>query len=555
MKKSCSVIAYFLFTFVFVLNSSAWDIEGGRLQAGGEYSIDAYYDHVYGNVDKSTMDVDKTKKESYHYTEQLGIHLEKAIKADLNLKFDFTGRHSTDKNVQAHRYELVKLYLGLTGENYELAVGDLAELYSNYVFNTTFFGFKASYNPVDTITVKTLAGRNKIRRDDQYEQVFGGGMVVFTPNPNLQFETSYMHTEITDLYPNATEYKYRNDVWSLGSAINLFEKKVTFAGEVAYCEHIVDRRDPLTESIDGFATWAILILKPFGEDLKLSFTHEYVEPDFKAVMGTHNTDKETFLWYADYKPSDSFRLVSYYQFYRDRLTGKSPKVYRTNTHDAGAEFTIRPFTGIDYGYFKNLSLFYKMYCTYDKSEDVPESVNRQNIRAKIEAENSIERYWGKTGWALGLGLTYDIDHRLHAEDFLTTDINSSLYLSTNAYGFDFDFNLGFSVEFTDTYVRYPKNTFAKTTVSFGSGIAVTNNRWLPYKTTVGIEYNGTIINEDIRYDSMENDTTIFLSQVLFKKKDHISTIGFSYTNKDCISQNPADRYGEDEYRINFEIKF
>ncbi|MBN1573063.1 MAG: hypothetical protein JW984_07705 [Deltaproteobacteria bacterium] len=530
-------------------------MEGGRLKVEGDYSIDVYYDHVYGNAAKSSKDIDLTKKESYHYTEQIGIHLGTAIKDDLNLKFDFTGRHSTDKNVQAHRYELVKLYLGLTGEGYELAVGDLAELYSNYTFNTTFFGLKASYNPVDYITVKALAGRNKIRRDDQYEQVFGGGMVSFDPNPNLNFNASFMHTEITDLYPNATESNYRNDVWSLGSAINLFEKRLALAGEVAFCEHIVDRRDPLTERFDGFSTWAVLILKPAGEDLTLSFTHEYVEPDFKAVMGTHNTDKETFLLYADYKPSDFFQFISYYQFYRDCLTDKSPKFYRTDTHDAGAEFTIRPFTGIDYGYFKNLNLLYKMYYTYDKSEDRPESVNRQNIRAEIGAENSIEKYWGKTGWTMGLGLTYDIDHRLHAEDSLTTNINSTLNLSTDAYGFDFAFNLGFSVEFTDTYVEYPKNTFTKTTAALASGIVVTNNRWLPYKTVLGIEFAGTFIDEDIRYDSMENDTTIFLSQVLFKKKSLVSTIGLSYSNKDCRSQNPADRYGQDEYRVNFEIKF
>lgn len=556
MKKYYSVIVYSIVTFLFAVNSFAWETDDGRLKVGGTYSIDVYYDHVYGNVLESSKDVHQTKKDNYHYTEELAIHLEGGIKEDLNLKFDFTGRHSTDKNVQTHRYELVDLYLGLTGKNYEIAFGDIPiELFSNYSFHRDFFGFKANYEVEDLLTFKVLAGRNKMRREDQYERVFGGGMIVFTPHPDYEFRTSFIHTEITDLYPNATETNFRNDVWTLGSTMNFFEKRVTLAGEVAFSDYVVDRRDPLTERLYGFATWAILIFKPIGEELILSFTHEYVDPDFLAVMGAHNIDKETFLWYIDYNPSEIFRLESSYQFYRNRLTEESAELYRTNTHNANTTIILSPLI-YEESYFKNLILAFDIDCTYQKSEDIPESVNSQIIIANISAGNKIERYWGEMAWTLGLGLTYNIDNTLHAEDDLTTGFNTTFNYSTYAYGFDFDFNLGFSVEFEDMYIKYPKETLTKTTAILGPmGLTITSNRWLPYKTTLGVGYTGTFVDEELGYDTIENVTTVSLSQVLFRRGDIISTIGLSYSNLDCRSQNPIDRYGEDEYRVTFGLKF
>jgi len=47
--------------------------ENGRLTT--DYSVDVYYENVYGNVERSVLDVDRTTKENWHYTEGLKVQL------------------------------------------------------------------------------------------------------------------------------------------------------------------------------------------------------------------------------------------------------------------------------------------------------------------------------------------------------------------------------------------------------------------------------------------------------------------------------------------------
>jgi hypothetical protein len=207
-------------------------------------------------------------------------------------------------------------------------------------------------------------------------------------------------------------------------------------------------------------------------------------------------------------------------------------------------------------YFRDLILSFNIDCIYQKSEDTPTSVNSQTLIATISAGNSIVRYWGGMGWSIGLGVIYNIDNIPNAEDCLTTKFSNTFNYSTDAYGFDFDFNLGFSVEFEDRYMKYPKNTLTKTTATLGPmGLEITSNRWLPYRTTVGVGYTGTFIDKEADCDTVENLTTVSLSQVLYRGKDIGSTIVLSYSNLDRRSQNRVERYGEDEYRVTFEIRF
>ncbi len=555
MKRPAFILTCILVTFVLAPKASAWETEDGRLIAHGMYSIEVYYDHVYGNVIESSKDIHYSKKDNYHYTENLNIELTGKVKEDMTLDFAFTGSHSTDKNVQLHRYELEKLYIGLTGKNCELAFGDLTELFSYYTFSRDFFGFRANCKVEDLLTFKVLAGRNKMRKDDQFEQVFGGGMVTFTPHPNYELTTSYVHAEITDLYPNATIPNYRNDVWSIGSKMWFFDRRALLTGEGAISKYVTDRRDPQPETLDGKALWAALILKPLREELNLALAYEYIEPNFKAIMGEHSTDRETYLLYVDYKPSEMFHFIYHYQFYRDHLTNKSTAKYRTNTHDAETEITLKPFMYDDENYFKNLNFIFHFGYVYEKSEDIPESVNNQNIHINLTAANSMEKYWGKVGWNLCFDLSYDIDHTLHADDTLTTDIGVEFNCSTNTYGLDFGLGMNFSVGFQDRYIKYPRETLTRMTSTAGVDFTVINKRWLPYETTLNISYFGTWIDKELGDDTIFHETDISLTQVLIKKNDVISSIIFSYSNNDFRSQDPLYRYGEDEYKVTFKLEF
>ena len=64
--------------------------------------------------------------------------------------------------------------LRLTGETFEVGLGDLSAVYSNYTFNNAFFGASATLRPTRGLTLSALGGINRWPKTDTYGRAFGG---------------------------------------------------------------------------------------------------------------------------------------------------------------------------------------------------------------------------------------------------------------------------------------------------------------------------------------------------------------------------------------------
>ena len=200
-----------------------------------------------------------------------------------------------------------------------------------------------------------FGGRNREGSIDTYEHTFGGGRIVFTPHPNYKFGTTYIHTEITKLFPDTTVGDYSNDVWSFDTTLKFFDRKLLFKGETAFSLYSEDRRDPLADKIQGWAINLELDYKPIRE-IKISTDYEYVEPNFMTIMGTAPRDRESIKWGITYTPSRVWKFWGDYKFRRNCLTNSSPSEYRTFVHYSEAGLTYRPFYENKDSYFNKLKL-------------------------------------------------------------------------------------------------------------------------------------------------------------------------------------------------------
>ncbi|MCI0480307.1 MAG: hypothetical protein L0213_01820, partial [Candidatus Dadabacteria bacterium] len=182
MKRTLITLSLFLVLLSVPFNALAIKWEDGRLTT--DYSVDLYYENVYGNVDKSVLDVDHSSKDNWHYNERLRIQLEQKITDTTNLEVFFYGRHTSDRQIQDERAKILQAYLRLYGDNFEFAVGDVGEYYTRYTFNNTFLGARGWIKPLASLKVMLLGGRNREGVDDTYEHVFGGARIEYSPKPS-----------------------------------------------------------------------------------------------------------------------------------------------------------------------------------------------------------------------------------------------------------------------------------------------------------------------------------------------------------------------------------
>jgi hypothetical protein len=543
MKRTLVILSVLsvLCSVPFTVNAIQW--ENGRLTT--DYSADIYYENVYGNVDRSVLDVDHTTKDNWHYTEGLKVQLEQKIGEISNLEFFFYGRHTSDRQIQDERAKILQAYLRIYGDNFEFAVGDVGEYYTKYTFNNTFLGARGWVRPFNSLKVMLLGGRNRERVDDTYEYNFGGGRIEYSPNPSYIFGATYIHTEIAKLYPGTTTLNYSDDVVSVDARLRLLNRKLLIYGETAFSWYAVDRDNPSADKPRGWALNLELDYRPI-QTLKLSLDYEYVKPNFMTIMGSAARDRETVKGEVRYYPTDSLDIWAKYRFTGDRLSESSPLLYRTETNYSETGLIYKPFFMEKESYFRNLKFDLRLDYTRRVSINDPMSVNDSRFNTRVIVSN----LYKKMRYSVEYGFRYTDDYVMDSSDTLLNSIGAKWGYSFAALGLDWDIDLFGKVDFINTFE--PDDVLHDTVSSFTTGLTV---RYSPTNTLLRLSYLGVFSRIDDGYDTNKNATEVSLEQVLYENKSITSTLGISYRNLDFRSENHDDTYGENVYMLSLTLRF
>jgi len=504
----------------------SWD--DGKLTV--DYSTSVYYEKVYGNASKSSLDVSGDNHDQWHYNQSLKVRLNQKITDDLALEMFGYVRNTSDGKVMDHQWYLLQAYLRIYNDNFELAAGDISEYLSRYTFNNTFLGAKLWYRPSSRFKFIVLGGRNRDPNEDLYEHFFGGARVEYSPNSLYLFGLNYIHTEITDLKGATTLPDYRNDVWSLDTKMRFLDRKLILGGEFAGSEY----SDDTGKDLDGWAVDLELDYRPIRE-LKLSLDYERVEPDFRTIMGTAPIDNEIIKAGFSYRPSEIWNFWGEYKFTRNDLGAESEAQYRTYKNYGVLGSDWRPFNDAS-GYFKNLKLELQFDYTDKISNDHPRSVNSDGYQMKFLASNRYDKMY----YAFEYRFTYDDDHTLDGEDSMTNTFGVKWAYSLFALNLDWKLGLGYKVNLKNTYEKDPNETIFSTTHVIDADLGLF---YAPTKTSFSASYIGSFTDAEDADNIVRNGVKVALEQVLYESDSLKSIAGISYENMDFKSSNEEDSYG------------
>jgi hypothetical protein len=543
MRRTLVILSFLgiLLSIAFPAFAIKW--ENGRLTT--DYSVDIYYENVYGNVDRSVLDVDRSTKDNWHFMEGLKVQLEQKIGNTSNLELFFYGRHTSDNQIQDENAKILQAYLRIYGDNFEIALGDVGEYYTKYTFNNTFLGARGWVRPFSSLRIMLLGGRNRERVDDTYEHNFGGGRIEYSPNPRYIFGTTYIHSEIAKLYSGTTTLDYSDDVVSVDARLRLLDRKLLIFGEAAFSWYTVDRDDPSADKPTGRAFNLEIDYRPI-QSLKLSLDYEYVRPNFITVMGSAPRDRETVKGEVRYYPTDSLDIWAKYRFTGDRLSESSPLAYRTETNYSEVGLIYKPFFAEKESYFRNLKFDVRLDYTRRVSINDPMSVNDGRISTRLIVSN----LYNKMRYSVEYGFRYTDDYVTGTPDSMLNTVGAKWGYSFAALGLDWDVDLFGKVDFITTYE--PDDILYDTVSSFTTGVTI---RHSPTKTLLRMSYLGVFSRIDNGYDTNKNATEIALEQVLYENKGITSILGISYRNLDFRSENHDDTYGENIYMLSLTLRF
>lgn len=525
-----------------------------------DYTVRSYYEHVYGNADYSSLNVDSETQEELHYYESLEAYFTRRLMENVILETYGFGQHTDDATITDDtQWNIIDWHLSLYGDQYGISGGDISEYFTKYTFNNIFLGGKAWVEPVDSLTFMALAGRNRVPIDDTFEHWFGGGRMEFSPLSSLLFGATFVHTEVTDLYTSSSFGDYENQVYSFDTRLKFLDNSLIITGEQAYSIFYPDRRNPwegnsfLTEEYrqEGLASRLEVDYRPIRE-LRLSFDYERIEPTFETIMGSASEDRQTFKGSVSYRPNPSWDLYTAYRVIHDKLNSDSTDTYRTFDHYWENEVSVRPFIDSG-GYFQRLrlKLGYDYITSY--SNDLPKSINEDEHSFLVGISNSYQ------------DMRYSLNYRLSLDDDRTHDstdsLTSSLYV-TWGYLFetgDISWDMWLSYRFTHErlYETNPDGSDTQITWGPSAGISVA---YEPWGTDLAVSYYGSF---GTRYDNRgqtlfetrRNTAEVTLSQMIYEWKYFSSSMGLTYRNNDFWSRDPAERYGENVYLMEFSVHF
>jgi hypothetical protein len=557
MKRITSTfISLSLFLAVGIVGLSAPFSIAGELPGGGylrtTYSIDTYYESVWGNRLNSTLDV-SSDGDAWHYDENLRITFSRPLPSGTGVEFALWGRHTSDRLLQrtpGEEWMANEVRLRLTGETFDIGLGDLSAVYSNYTFNNVFFGASATLRPTNTLTLSALGGINRWPKTDTYGRAFGGIRVEVAPAPGLTLSANYVHTEITDLYPGATVSDYANDVWSAAGRLALMDERLVAAGEIAVSRYVADRRSD--DSAEwGSAAWFALSFTPLRNELSILAAWERVDPAFVGAMGAYSTDRETWSIGARYTPSDAFTATAYFRYYEGLVTDYYGAEYHAVTRDPAVTLTWRPFMYDPGSRFTNLALDCTLSYTSERSTDPGNTVSFERIYTHLGLTDT------RGPWRFGV--VYDLEHD---DDLTATDLDTL----ANTVGF----SLGWRHE-TDRYTlstdlmaqakieSVDDNTAGRRYLDVSprvvAGISAVINPGSDYPTRWSLRYDGIFYQRGYAADLSEHGFEARFEQVFLAAGGITGTLGMDVRLLSVASPQPGLSYGEAVYGAFVRLEF
>ncbi len=524
---------------------------GGYLRT--TYSIDTYYESVWGNLRQSTLDVDPETGRAWHYDENLKISFSRALPSGLVVELAFWGRHTTDRLIQrtpGDSWMINEIRLRLTGDTFDIGLGDLSAFYSNYTLNNAFFGAVGTLRPAPWFSISVISGTNRTASRDTYRRVFGGTRIEVRPSPRLFVSASYIHTEITELFPGTTVTDYANDVWSLSARLSLMDERLILSGEYAGSSYVADRRLPGAETSIGSAAWCALSFTPLRNELSVLLAYERVDPDFIGVMGTHSTDRETLSAGLRYTPSEIWSAVAYFRWFHDRVTDSSPAAYRTDTMDPGLTVTVKPFFYTPGSAFKNFTIDFTASFSREQSRDTPASVADERLIARLTVGDTR----GALRWALISSLEHYDDRTAADLDTTAGTLGAQLgyYKDTGRYTISADLLTELRIERIHDPIR---GRLLDRAARVAATTATTFKFFPDYPTRLSARYEGIFTNRVSADDTHEHSFHLTIEQVLLREKGLTGTLGLDGTFRDVSSVNPELSFTEAVWGIYISLEF
>ncbi|MBN1883626.1 MAG: hypothetical protein JW885_15770 [Deltaproteobacteria bacterium] len=551
MSRSYTIYIYIVMLGVFLVVASghayAVDWDGGGIDA--VYRAEMYAQRMYGNRAVTSIDVDDDRKWNVLYAERLSLSLSHATGGGIEVSGFIDVRHTDDRTLMIGD-EHVRLLAGtvsVSGEGWSLELGDTAASFTNYTFNRGFFGVRGKYVHPSGLELILLGGVNRDGRLVRYERAFGGARLVAAPGPWATLAASYVHAEITKLFYDSTETAYRNDVFSIDGRFSFCDDRVVLAGEGAMSLYHNDMRNPRLETVRDTAVWAALSLEPVQDDLSLLFAYEYVEPGFRAVMGTHAVDRETAAAGFDYRPNDRWRCMGYWRFYRDGLTGASPVSF--STHHIETEWVVEYLPRIGTGGGRPGPVFTAgVYYLDARATDDPKSVDEETFRLTLGADCDREH----TEYGIEYVYEHISNHITDGVDRENHAVECSWSHHHTAFGFDYRIGCAMSAGYEIQGGPYPTTDFKLGADVWGEVVC---RRFSPYDTTLLVTCSGCVEDRRERANVRRGELFLMLSQVLVKKDGLTAWIALEYEATHDRASDGSDRYGERIGRMSINMEF
>ncbi|MCJ7663653.1 MAG: hypothetical protein MUO24_05375, partial [Desulfobacterales bacterium] len=269
-------------------------------------SSEVSYQDITGNEEKSTL------QEGWLYTENLLLDLKQEFAEEAKFQGYAHVRSSNDlqQQIAGRDWMFVEGYLRLADNldapnRYEIRVGDYAESYTPYTFNTSLLGTKAFYKFGDWAKVSIFGGKNRDEDLDNYGRYSAGGRIELYYKDYLTIGGTFVYSDVVrdSLDAESTVGDQFNQVFGADLRLKLWKDRLHLGVEYARSLFNPDRRDSTLMDQGGNAIVARGDISPLT-NLKISAEFERVEPRFNSVLGAASADLQRHKAQVDYSPWD-----------------------------------------------------------------------------------------------------------------------------------------------------------------------------------------------------------------------------------------------------------
>jgi len=542
---------FFCVTVALLVVSSmamAFEWEDGSFSV--DLSLEAYYQDVWGNEEKSSL------TEGWMYLDNLILDLSQSLGEKAKFQAYTHLRTSNDPQYQIDEREFMfvegygRIADDYEPDMYELWCGDYAEDYSTYTLSTSLLGAKAFYKYNDWVKVSTLAGRNRDESLDNYVRYTAGGKVQFFYNDILTIGGTVIHTDVerdslNSLSPIGDEF---NQVYGADLHVKLLEDRFHFDVEYAQSVYNEDTRD---NSLKDKRDSAVLVKSDISplENLMFSAAFERVEPWFHSILGSASPDLQRVLGQIDYAPGNmvsNITLMHEYSF--NNINDHSLEEYRTFTHMTSFTSSISPFyTNEDI--WNSLNVDVQIDHTKYYTDDDPRTIDQNDLSANLVVSQSFN-HWD---YALGYTYTRTWDQIDETSEIYSHSPNASIGINYPWLNLDWSWNTNCGY----VYQKYIYSGLVDKVYSADGGLS------LFYESTGSALMLSAAIEYADNYedpaggtpDSISRSYSATFDQALLEKEAFTANLTLRVSYMEYDEESHGEDYNEAVYYMGLSMKF